>query len=199
MTTLEVPVHFDFASSICFVAHRVASRFAPKLAELEISLRWTPVDLTRITSVQRGSVAPAPALENAERVARELAVPLVMPAQWIDSRIANSAAILCETTDRADALRERVFSAHFERGQVLEGGDALAPLLSELGLSFCAERWDEALEELAERTERAREQHVTGVPTFMLGAWPFGGIQDEQTMNLIFERFASRARSGELH
>jgi predicted DsbA family dithiol-disulfide isomerase len=199
MTTLEVPVHFDFASSICFVAHRVANRFAPKLAELEISLRWTPVDLTRIIAVERGDAAPAPARENAERVARELSVPLVMPPRWIDSRMANAAAILCETTGREDALRERIFSAHFERGQPLEDGDALAPLLSELGLSFCTEGWDEALGELAERTERARHQQVTGVPTFMFGTWPFGGIQEEHTMNLVFERFASRARRGELH
>ncbi len=199
MTTLEVPVHFDFASSICFVAHRVAGRLAPRLAELEIALRWTPVDLTSITAVRRGAAPAAAGIANAERVARELEVPLVMPPQWIDSRLANGAAILAEDDTRADGLREEIFSSHFERGEILDRGDLLAKRLKERGLAFDPEEWDEALQELTRRTECAREQLVSGVPTFMLGDWPFGGIQDERTMALVFERFASRARRGELH
>jgi hypothetical protein len=39
---------------------------------------------------------------------------------------------------------------------------------------------------------------VTGVPTFMLGRWPFGGIQQQDTMRMVLERFASRCREGTL-
>jgi predicted DsbA family dithiol-disulfide isomerase len=50
------------------------------------------------------------------------------------------------------------------------------------------------LVELDDRTVIAREAEVTGVPTFMLGSWPLGGIQDERSMRLILERFAARQR-----
>jgi predicted DsbA family dithiol-disulfide isomerase len=53
----------------------------------------------------------------------------------------------------------------------------------------------EALASLAVATERAREEQVTGVPTFMLGAWPFGGIQNDDTMLRVLERFARKARA----
>ena len=34
----------------------------------------------------------------------------------------------------------------------------------------------------------------TGVPTFMLESWPFGGIQNEETMRSILTRFAVKQR-----
>jgi predicted DsbA family dithiol-disulfide isomerase len=52
-----------------------------------------------------------------------------------------------------------------------------------------------AEEELARRTEAARAEDVTGVPTFMLGRWPFGGIQSEDTLLRVFERFAAKTRA----
>ena len=39
---------------------------------------------------------------------------------------------------------------------------------------------------------------MSGVPTFMLGAWPFGGIQSDDTMLRVLERFATKARSGDV-
>ena len=42
-----------------------------------------------------------------------------------------------------------------------------------------------------------REELVSGVPTFMLGAWPFGGIQSDARLLHVFERFARKARGRE--
>ena len=50
--------------------------------------------------------------------------------------------------------------------------------------------------ELSQRTERARGEEVTGVPNFMLGPWPFGGIQTDETMLHLLGRFAAKQREG---
>jgi predicted DsbA family dithiol-disulfide isomerase len=56
----------------------------------------------------------------------------------------------------------------------------------------------EARGRLETRTTLAAQEMVTGVPTFMLGRWPFGGIQQQDTMRMVLERFASRSREGGL-
>jgi predicted DsbA family dithiol-disulfide isomerase len=196
MTTLEVPVHFDFASSICYVAYRAMQRLEGTLRDLEIALHWTPVDLTQITGVKRGEEIRADGRQNALRVAEELSVPVKMPPRWIDSRVANGAAILLEGSGREALLRERIFSEHFERGRTVEDGDQLARILADTRIPLPAEDFEEALDELDQRTQQAQLDLVTGVPTFMLGSWAFGGIQNETTMRLVLQRYASRARSG---
>jgi hypothetical protein len=36
---------------------------------------------------------------------------------------------------------------------------------------------------------------VTGVPTLMLGEFPFGGVQSRQTTRMVLERWAERKRA----
>ena len=45
-----------------------------------------------------------------------------------------------------------------------------------------------------QRTREARLGMVTGVPTFMLDNWPFGGIQEDDTMVSILTRYARKKR-----
>ena len=40
----------------------------------------------------------------------------------------------------------------------------------------------------------ARRDAVLVAPTFMLGEWPFGGIQQDDTMRMVLARFARKAR-----
>jgi len=44
----------------------------------------------------------------------------------------------------------------------------------------------------------ASEQGVTGLPTVMLGAFPFPGMQSRETTLLVFERWARKNRPPEL-
>jgi predicted DsbA family dithiol-disulfide isomerase len=67
-------------------------------------------------------------------------------------------------------------------------------LAKELGLSLDASALARAGDELEARTRRAHAQEVSGVPNFMLGEWPFGGIQSDDTMLSILGRFAARRR-----
>ncbi len=191
---LEIRVHYDLASSLCYVAHRVLERLAPELDELEIDLRWTPLDLALLLGWRRGDRLPEARLANARRVARELDVPLRTPPVWLDSRRAMAASLLLEAGPREATWRERVFSAAFEEGRDIGATVEFERLAAELELDFGREQIEEQLEQLEVRTLGARDEMVSGVPTFMLDEWPLGGIQQEDTMRSILRRYAKKKR-----
>ncbi len=196
--SLRVTVHYDFASTICYVAHRVMDRMSPTLARLEIELDWMPLDLTRITGYRRGEELPEPRREEARRIGAELDVAVEPPSIWHDSRPAGAAALLARRKGRDAGWRERVWTALFEERRDAPGPDEAVALARELELELGPDELGLATEELDELTLQALDAQVTGVPTFMLGRWPFGGIQTEATMTHVLERFARKARSGEL-
>jgi predicted DsbA family dithiol-disulfide isomerase len=196
---LRVRVHYDFASSLCYVAHRVMQRMAPALADLGVALAWSPLDLARLVGPYRvGAKISDARRENALRVASELGVAVSVPGSWPDSRAANAAAFCAERAGRGDTWRERLFTAVFEEQRHALGDDDVLALARELELPLGARELARGKDELELKTELAREEQVSGVPTFMLGTWPFGGIQTEDTMQRVLERFARKTRAGEL-
>jgi predicted DsbA family dithiol-disulfide isomerase len=50
---LSVRVYYDFASSLCYVAHRVMERMAADLDALGIALAWRPIGGIQEESVMR--------------------------------------------------------------------------------------------------------------------------------------------------
>jgi 2-hydroxychromene-2-carboxylate isomerase len=190
---LHVRVDYDFASSLCYVAHRCMERLSQPLAQLGIALDWSPLDLTRVTGWRRGAPMDELRRANVARVSRELCVPLRIPHSWQDSRRAHAVA-LALPPERDPTWRERVWSAVYEQGRELDD-DAVGELVRELGLTLSDDALDRGLEQLEARTRRAWQQEVTGVPNFMLGEWPFGGIQSDETMLSILGRFARKRRT----
>lgn len=189
---IPVRVDYDFASSLCYVAHRAMQRLSRDLAELRIELRWSPIDLTLLTGWERGAEIDEARRANVARVSDELGVPLSIPRVWLDSRRAHAMALCLEDAHEA-TWREAVWSQIYEAAR-WPTDDTLAELARELGLDLDPARLARGAEELVARTRRAHAQEVTGVPNFMLGEWPFGGIQTDETMLSILGRFAARQR-----
>ena len=194
MSSVRIPVYYDFASSLCYVAHRVMQRMADDLEELGVELDWSPLDLTRITGWRRGDPILGPRRDNALRVARELEVPLKMPGHWMDSRPVLATAIALEGRPEAVTWRERVWTAVYDEGRDLDEPDLLERMARDLDLEPTELGNPRALETLELRTLEARDSEVTGVPAFMFNGWPIAGIQEEQTMRSMLSRFASRMR-----
>ena len=191
---LQVPVYYDLASTLCYVAHRTLPRIAEPLGEIRVELVWTPLDLAALLGWRRGEPVTGRRRENALAVAEEFAIRVRMPTHWIDSRRAMALGLTLTDPDAQATWRERVFSAVFEEGRPIERDAELAPLAADLGLSLDPDALEAGLAELAYRTEQAREAEVTGVPSFQLGAWPIGGIQSDETMLSILSRWATRQR-----
>lgn len=191
---LRIPVHYDFASSLCYVAHRVMERMAERLGGLGLELCWTPLDLTRITGFRRGGVMPEVRRLETGEIARQLGVALDVRPAWRDSRALGAAAIVAEAGGREASFRELAFTTLYESGRDVEDDESAIALARSIGLEIGPASLRAARAELDERTRDAIHGDVTGVPTFMLGSWPFGGIQTEETMDSVLGRFAARSR-----
>jgi predicted DsbA family dithiol-disulfide isomerase len=184
---LAIPVYYDFASTICFVAHRVLERMVGDLEALGIVLEWQPIDLSRITRWPRGTVVEGERRQNALRVARELDVPVQMPARWLDSTPAHRVALALAGTPKEPAWRERVWSAVFEEGRDVGAEGELERLGVDLGIDAVSLAGEHSATALVTATDMAAERGVSGVPTFDVG-FPLGGIHDPATMRMLFER-----------
>ncbi len=193
---IRIRVDYDFASSLCYVARRVMERMEPDLAGLGLILDGSPIDLVGITGWPRGAVAEPARRAMIHQLADELGVPLRMPARWLDSRPLHAIALAIDG-DRQTLWRERVWTAVYEEGKLPDAADAKT-LARSVNLEISDEALLDAEETLRERTRSARAQRVTGVPNFMLGEWPFGGIQTEDTMRKILTRYATKRRRGEV-
>jgi predicted DsbA family dithiol-disulfide isomerase len=189
---LVIPVYFDFASTLCYAAHRVMGRLAGELGRFAIALDWRPIDLARITGWKRGADVVGERRGHVLRVARELAGPVRMPRRWIDSRPASAVTLALHGTAKEAAWRERVWTAVYEEGRDPDDDGELAAWARDLELA------DDVLEAriaaVDAETDRARALGVDGVPTFLLGPWPMPGIQDDATMLGLLRRFAERQR-----
>ncbi len=200
MKRLTVPVYYDFASTLCYVAHRVMQRLSPELETLGIELAWRPVDLTRFSIWDRGARMGPTRRANVLRVSRELEVPFRLPDHWMDSRAAMGIAIALEKTDpaRAASWRERVWSAVYDDGRDLDAPGENEDLAAELGVDLEAVDLSGLIATLEADTLECMEAEVSGLPTFMLDGYPIGGIHTDDTMRSLFGRYAERMRSGEL-
>ncbi len=194
MSRVTVPVHYDFASTICYVAHRVMERVAGELDELGVELRWEPVDLAALMGWRVGGKVEGLRRDNALRVAQELGVPVRMPTRWTDSRPAMAVALTLADTKREPTWRERVWSAIYEEGRDPSEGAEVERLANELGLDLDRGGLRDSEARLEERTRAAAEAGVNALPCFMLAGLPFGGIQEDATMLSFLGRFAKRAR-----
>jgi 2-hydroxychromene-2-carboxylate isomerase len=188
---LVLPVHYDFSSTICFVAHRVLERMGEDLDALGVVLDWRPIDLVAITGWRRGIVVDGLRRENALRVAEELGVEVRMPAVWLDSRPAHAVALALSGSAREAAWRERVWSAVFEEGRDIGAEGEVERLAADLTLDPAALGDIHNFGRLEAMTEAGREAEVIGVPTFHVG-FPLGGIQEPDTMRLLFQRWVDK-------
>ena len=159
----QVRVYFDFASTLCFVAHRLMQRMADDLAALEVELVWSPLDLSALTGWPRGAQVPETRRANAARVACELEVEVSVPRIWPDSRWVNAGALAVDAAGdsaRSTTWRERVFSALFEERRTLEDAAAVAALGRELGFSLDPNILRAAREALPGRTREAAAEDL---------------------------------------
>lgn len=198
---IVVKLHYDFASTLCYVTHRVMERIVHRFeaspedsARPPVVFEWSPLDLAALLNWHRGGEVPDDRLENALRVSRELDVAVRMPRTWLDSRRAMATALCLADRDREAAWRERVYTAIFEEGRSCDDPAETDAWARDLSIDLEEEALDRGLAELERRTREAADAMVTGVPTFMLADWPMGGIQDDETMVTLICRFARRAR-----
>ncbi|MEE2775980.1 MAG: DsbA family protein [Acidobacteriota bacterium] len=188
-----IPVYFDFASTVCFFTDRVLARLQPQLADADIQLLWSPIDLTVLTGWLRGKTFDDPRRTHIRRLSDELAIPVEAPTCWMDSRPALATAVTLVGTDEV-RWRTAVWQRVYQEGHSLDEPNFLEEAAEAAGL-VVPPPGSAAFTDVERRSVEADELGVLGVPTFLLDAYPLGfGIQDEATMLALLVRFAEKKR-----
>jgi predicted DsbA family dithiol-disulfide isomerase len=197
MAKTIIPIYFDYASTLCYVAWRIVDELE---RELEFEPLWKGVPIRLRDSNSR----PGDALGPIERikvlnVVAETGVRVVPPERWIDSDAALQGAELAREGRVFTAYHAGVFRAAFEDRRDIADIDVLAEIASGAGIDTA--RFAEGLRDrrmqrrIAEHKREADSVAAIGYPAFILGDYPLIGIQPIETMRLLFRRFLEqRAR-----
>jgi predicted DsbA family dithiol-disulfide isomerase len=201
MANVIIPIYYDYASSLCYVAKKVMEQLHGKI---EIELLWKGVQIARRhQGWQNGEMIGDEAKGKIFRVARETGVTLRVPDHWLDSAFALEGGEFAKEHGKFTEYHDAIFRAVFEDGKDIGDLPTLLHIATSVGLS--PDRLDTALKEgtftgrVKETEEEARTFQVVGYPTFMLGAFPLIGIQPAETMRLLIQRYIDKAREHVTH
>ncbi len=194
-----IPVYFDYASSLCYLAWRIATRLEP---ELGVVFHWQPVHIAaQYPQWKHGEIIGEEVRAKIERVARETGIALRIPERWLDSRAALEGALFAEERGAFAAYHRGVFTAAYEHGADIADRRVLVEIASTAGLPIGAFMQSvatrRAAPQLAAVLEEARRREIVGYPTFLLGGFPLVGIQRFETMKMLIERHMHTERSRE--
>ncbi len=196
MSHVIVPIYYDYASSLCYVAKRVMAQLN---GQLEIELLWKGVQISRRhQGWKNGEMIGDEAKGKIFRVARETGVPLRVPERWLDSASALAGAEFAREQGKFAEYHDAIFAAVFEEGKDIGDLQTLLGLAERIRLPVA--ELEQALKTGA-FTERVKENEaeattfgIVGYPTFLLGAFPLIGIQPAETMRLLIRRYIDQAR-----
>jgi len=198
MSRLRIPIYFDYASTLCYIAWRIVR---PLESELGFEALWKGVPIaTRDFRAKPGRVLGERERQKVLFVAAETGVRVAPPPRWIDSTLALQGSEVARDAGVFTAYHDAVFSAAFDSGADIADRAVLGAIARRAGLDrskFRAALDSEAmLARLEEHRREADEFSALGYPTFILGDFPMIGIQPTESMRLLLGRFI-RQRAAE--
>jgi predicted DsbA family dithiol-disulfide isomerase len=197
MARIVIPIYFDYASTLCYVAWRIVGELR---LELEFEPLWKGVPIRWRNHASR----PGNALGAVERakiatVIAETGVKVTPPECWIDSETALMGSELARQAGVFELFHDSVFRGVFELGLDISDPDRLVEIAVMAGMNGKAFR--QGIQGrltascLIENKNEADRFSALGYPTFMLGEFPLIGIQPKETMRLLLARFLSQRRN----
>ena len=198
MARIVVPIYFDYASTLCYIAWRIVRELE---AELDFDSLWKGVPIAmRDYGTRAGRPLGARERNKVAAVAAETGIAVMPPGRWLDSEAAIQGAELARDAGVFAAYHEAVFRAAFEHRLDIADLDVLAGLAARAGIDrarFSDDiRSGRMATRIIEHKEEADRFSALGYPTFMLGDFPLIGIQPIATMRMLIARFIAQ-RSAE--
>ncbi|MFW6435991.1 MAG: DsbA family oxidoreductase [Halovenus sp.] len=202
-TTESVLVYSDYVCPFCYLGYESFDQFRDGREE-PIELEWHPFDLrggqrrpdgTIDHSVDNGKDDSyyEEAKKNVERLAEEYDVEMAQPLMKdVDSYDAQRVTLRVrdEYPEKFADFHRSVFDALWEDGRDIGDTEVLAELAAEAGLpdglveETLADESNEATLEAA--FDEARQQRITGVPTFVYGEHAArGAVPPEHLRRLV--------------
>lgn len=197
MGRIVIPIYFDYASTLCYIAWRIVAELRE---ELEIEPLWKGVPIWwRNHACRPGNLLGTMERSKIATVIAETGIRVTPPGCWLDSEAALMGSELARRAGVFDRFHDSVFRAVFELGRDISHPDRLVEIASAAGMD--SEAFRQAVHErltascLIENKSEADRFSALGYPTFMLGDFPLIGIQPRETMRMLFARFLSRRHS----
>jgi predicted DsbA family dithiol-disulfide isomerase len=197
MPRVVIPIYFDYASTLCYVAWRIVREIEDELG-FEALWKGVPIVL-RDFRTRAGRSLTAQERNKVMAVAAETGVPVTPPEQWLDSRDALEGAELAREAGVFNRYHEAVFRAAFEERRDIARAEVLDQIARSAGMD--PERFlsDLSSRRMAPRLEQWRREadqfSALGYPAFMLGDFPMVGIQPADTMRLLLGRYIRMRQS----
>jgi predicted DsbA family dithiol-disulfide isomerase len=196
MPPITIPIYFDYASTLCYIAWRIVQELSQEL-QFEPLWKGVPIRL-RDQSTRPGNALGALEQPKIGTVIAETGISVVAPERWLDSEAALMGSELAREANLFEQFHEAVFRAAFEHHRNIGNLDELAAIASAAGLDAARFRQDIVGRRMAGRLlEHRREADsfsALGYPTFMLGEFPLVGIQPKSTMHMLLARFLEQRR-----
>ncbi len=198
MPPVIIPVYFDYASTLCYIAWRIVRELEPELG-FEALWKGVPIVL-RDHRAKAGRTLGPQELNKILMVVAETGIEVAPPEQWLDSAAALEGAELAREAGRFAAYHDNVFRAAFDERRDIARPDVLDEIAAQVGLDRARSRADldahRMSPAIAAHKREADAFSALGYPTFILGDFPLTGIQPIGTMRMLFTRFLKQ-RAGE--
>ena len=191
MERVIIPIYFDYASTLCYIAWRIVIELE---SELGFESLWKGVPISiRDFKARAGRELGPREYQKVIMVSAETGIRVTPPKTWIDSDAALMGAELAREAKAFHAYHAAVFRAAFEDGIDISSREVLADIAYRAGMDrdlFLADLQSERMApRISENKREADGQSALGYPTFILGEFPLIGIQPIDTMRLIFSRY----------
>ena len=191
MSRLRIPIYFDYASTLCYIAWRIVT---PLEDELGFEALWKGVPIaTRDFRAKPGRVLGERERQKVLFVAAETGVRVAPPSSWIDSIPALHGSEVARDAGVFREYHDAVFRAAFDDGADIADAKVLDAIAERAGLD--RSKFRDALDSgamgarLDDHKREADEFSALGYPTFILGDFPMIGIQPIESMRLLLGRY----------
>jgi predicted DsbA family dithiol-disulfide isomerase len=197
MARTVIPIFYDYASTLCYIAWRIVRELEP---ELGFETVWKGVPI----ALRDHRAKPGHTLGELERrkvlmVAAETGIAVVPPDPWIDSIAALEGAEIAREAGVFRDYHDAVFRAAFEERADIAAFKVLESIAVRAGVDAAKFRAQMKSRAMAPRIEAYRREadefSALGYPTFILGDYPLIGIQPIATMRQVMARFLQQRAS----
>lgn len=196
MSAILIPIYFDYASTLCYVAWRIVRELE---AEVGFEALWKGVPIRlRDNRSRPGNVLGPIERMKVMNVIAETGIGVTPPERWIDSEAALMGSELAREAMRFTPYHEGVFRAAFEDRQDIADAGVLGEIAEAAGMDRGRFEDDLAVRRMESRVAANKEEadrfSAVGYPTFILGDFPLTGIQPKETMRMLLRRFVEQRR-----
>lgn len=194
MAKTVIPIYFDYASTLCYVAWRIVSQLEH---ELGFTALWKAVPIALRNYRTRPGLPLGPLeLGRIRNVAAETGIAVEPPARWLDTDKALQGSELAREAGAFAAYHDAVFRAAFEQRADIGNLDLLTAIAARAGLDRAHFRDDLERGRMAARIAANKAEadrfSALGYPSFILGDFPLTGIQPIESMRMLLARFLER-------